>query len=127
MGCCGAGICCGVGSFACGVGNGAGATGRGARGVWTAIGGGVALGDGSAGLTAAVGAGTDGVGDGAFCTTPLGESAVPGRYSHASVPPRIAIGMPINKAMKGTTRRFLSSSVGPPTSGAGPSYGGYES
>jgi hypothetical protein len=84
----------------------------------------VALGGCGVGRTAAgVGAGTVGVGDGdgASCTTPLGESAVLGRYTQASVPPRTASGMAINNAMKGTTRRFESSSVGPPTSTAGSS------
>jgi hypothetical protein len=84
----------------------------------------VAFGGWAVGITAAgVGAGPVGVGDGdgAFRTTPLGDSAVLGRYTQASVAPRITSGMKISSAMNGTTRRFESSSVGPPTSAAGSS------
>src|SRR5215208_807873 len=76
------------------------------------------------GRTAAgAGAGTDavGVGWGAGCTTPLGDSPTLGRYSQASVPPRTRIGRPINNAINGTTRRLDSLSVGPPTNAPGSS------
>src|SRR6478735_2578748 len=106
----GSGACAvGMGSFACGVGSGAAG-----RGVCTGMGAGVAFGGWGVGRTAAgVGAGTEGagVGTGAGCTTPLGDKAVLGRYTHANVAPRMTSGRPINNAMNGTTRRLSSSVV----------------
>ena len=112
---------CGVGSFACGVGSAAAGDGRGATWVGVGIPGRAAPGGCGAGFTAAVGAEIDGagVGDGAGWTTPLGASAVLGRYTHATVTPRTASGTPINNAINGTTRRFVSPSVGLAASGTG--------